>query len=106
VIETRPFDYDPFTKIEQVFHYNHDDESITFERIQHGGGSMIEELKDRYNAFDERTPFKGDTVHVASIPAMIAQDMQRSGALDDQSYMRRWLNSWMGRPFRTRPGRV
>lgn len=107
MIETRHFDYDPFTKIEQIMHYDHDTDAITLERVQHGGKSMIEEIKGRYNAFDTTKGFKGDGMHhIAHIPAMIAGQLQKSGAFDDDAYMRHWLNGEYGRPWRTRPGRV
>jgi hypothetical protein len=44
--------------------------------------------------------------HVASIPMALYYQMKAEGKLDDQAYMKRWLNSPENRFFRTRPGKV
>jgi hypothetical protein len=55
---------------------------------------------------DERAGWKGEFHRVASIPMSLYVQLRAEGKLDDQEYMKRWLNSSENQFFRTRPGKV
>jgi hypothetical protein len=67
---------------------------------------VVADNQQKFNQFDERANWKGDMHHVASIPMALFYKMKAEGKLDDQAYMKRWLNDPDNRAFRTRPGEV
>jgi hypothetical protein len=66
----------------------------------------VEATKAMFNGTDERAPFRGDMVRVASIPAVVMDQLFRDGIAQDPERFKAWLNDPDNRVFRTRPGRV
>ena len=99
------FDYDPITGVKKIWHYDADKDEATIETtfdVQ----AIGEDNKAKYNSFDERASWNGDMHHVASIPMSLFYQMKAEGKLDDQAYLKRFLNDPDNRVFRTRPGTV
>jgi hypothetical protein len=104
-VESRPFSYDPYTKIERIFHYDHADDRIIIENVQHGE-TQLELNKAAYNSHDG-VRFAGDGFHhVASIPPQIVHKLMQEGRYYDEAAMKAWLNDADNRCFRTMPGRI
>jgi hypothetical protein len=99
------FDYDPITGTKKVWHYDADKDEAVIETI-FDVQAIGEDNKAKYNSFDERANWNGDMHHVASIPMSLFYQMKAEGKLDDQAYMKRFLNDPNNRVFRTRPGDV
>lgn len=99
------FDYDPVTGTKKVWHYDADKDEAVIETI-FDVKAIGEDNKAKYNSFDERANWNGDMHHVASIPMSLFYQMKAEGKLDDQAYMKRFLNDPNNRVFRTRPGDV
>jgi hypothetical protein len=55
---------------------------------------------------DEKANWTGEWHLVASIPESLYYKMKAEGKIDDQEYMKRWLNNSDNQFFRTRPGKV
>jgi len=55
---------------------------------------------------DERAGWKGEFHRVASIPMSIYSQLKAESKLEDQEYMKCWLNDPENRFFRVRPGQV
>jgi hypothetical protein len=55
---------------------------------------------------DGKANWNGEWHLVASIPEALYYKMKLEGKIDDQEYMKRWLNSSENQFFRTRPGKV
>ena len=99
------FDYDPITGTKKIWHYDAGKDEAVIETI-FDVQAIGEDNKAKYNSFDERANWNGDMHHVASIPMSLFYQMKAEGKLDDQAYMRRFLNDPNNRVFRTRPGDV
>jgi hypothetical protein len=67
--------------------------------------AIIEENKQEYAQVDERARW-GEWSRVASIPMSIYFQLKAEGKLDDQEYMKKWLNDSDNQYFRTRAGKV
>jgi hypothetical protein len=104
-MHTKLFDINPVTGTRKMWHYDAEKDEATIETII-DATQIVSDNKDRFNSFDERANWKGDMHHVASIPMALFYQMKAEGKLDDQAYMKRWLNSPENRAFRTRPGEV
>ena len=104
-METRIFDRNESLGITRLWHYDPDTDEATIETKQ-DVSAVIEENKDDFNAVDNRANWTGEWHRVASIPLNIFYELQLSGKLSDQAYMKRWLNDPDNRFFRTRPGKV
>jgi hypothetical protein len=104
-MHTKLFDINPVTGTRKMWHYDAEKDEATIETII-DATQIVSDNKDRFNSFDERANWKGDMHHVASIPMALFYQMKAEGKLDDQAYMKRWLNSPDNRAFRTRPGEV
>jgi len=68
--------------------------------------AVIEANKGIYNAMDGKANWNGEWHLVASIPEALYYKMKSEGKIDDQEYMKRWLNDSDNQFFRTRPGKV
>jgi hypothetical protein len=55
---------------------------------------------------DGKANWNGEWHLVASIPEALYYKMKAEGKIDDQAYMKRWLNDPDNQFFRTRPGKV
>lgn len=88
-----------------MWHYDADKDEGIIETI-FDVQAIGEDNKARYNSFDERANWNGDMHHVASIPMSLYYQLKAEGKLDDQAYMKRFLNNPDNRVFRTRPGEV
>ena len=104
-MHTKLFDINPVTGTRKMWHYDAEKDEATIETII-DATQIVSDNKDRFNSFDEKANWKGDMHHVASIPMALFYQMKAEGKLDDQAYMKRWLNSPDNRAFRTRPGEV
>jgi hypothetical protein len=99
------FEFDPITGTKKMWHYDDATDEAVIETIIDVSG-VVADNQQKFNQFDERANWKGDMHHVASIPMALFYKMKAEGKLDDQAYMKRWLNSPENRFFRTRPGKV
>jgi hypothetical protein len=102
---TKLFDFDPITGVRKMWHYDAEKDEATIETII-DATQIVADNKERFNSFDEKATWKGDMHHIASIPMALFYQMKAEGKLDDQAYMKRWLNDPDNRAFRTRPGEV
>ena len=104
-MEKRFFDANPEKGITRTWHYNEDTDEATIQ-TQQDVTAIIEENKQEFNMVDERAGWKGEFHRVASIPMSIYAQLRAEGKLDDQEYMKRWLNDPENKFFRVRPGQV
>lgn len=104
-MEKRIFSEDKDQGITRYWHYNDETDEATIQ-TQQDVTAIIEENKQEFNMVDERAGWKGEFHRVASIPMSIYAQLRADGKLDDQEYMKRWLNSDENRFFRVRPGKV
>lgn len=81
------------------------DGSIVVETISNVD-ELVGENKAMYAGVDERAGWKGDQHMVARIPLAIYYEMVQSGKINDQAYLKRWLNDPDNKVFRVRPGRI
>ena len=104
-MDKRLFDYDPITGTKKIWHYDAAKDEAIIENVIDASG-IVEDNRQKFNSFDERANWNGDMHHVASIPMEIYYKLKAEGKLDDQAFMKRWLNDANNRAFRTRPGNV
>jgi len=104
-MHTKLFDINTETGTRKMWHYDAEKDEATIETII-DATQIVSDNKERFNLFDEKANWKGDMHHVASIPMALFYQMKAEGKLDDQAYMKRWLNDPDNRAFRTRPGEV
>ena len=104
-MHTKLFDINTETGTRKMWHYDAEKDEATIETII-DATQIVSDNRDRFNSFDEKANWKGDMHHVASIPMALFYQMKSEGKLDDQAYMKRWLNDPDNRAFRTRPGEV
>ncbi len=67
---------------------------------------VIEANKRDFAAIDNKANWTGEWHHVASIPEALYYKLKAEGKLDDEAYMKKWLNDADNRFFRVRPGKV
>ena len=104
-MEKRIFSEDKDQGITRYWHYNPETDEATIQ-TQQDVTDIIEENKQEFNMVDERAGWKGEFHRVASIPMSIYAKLKADGKLEDQEYMKRWLNDPENRFFRVRPGQV
>lgn len=104
-MHTKLFDINTETGTRKMWHYDAEKDEATIETII-DATQIVSDNKDRFNSFDEKANWKGDMHHIASIPMALFYQMKAEGKLEDQAYMKRWLNDPDNRAFRTRPGEV
>ncbi len=85
-------------------HYDDVNDRLTIERSQ-DIGAIIKNNKALYNETTGYTPSK-DFKRVASIPAVIVEDLIKKKIWNDKKKMKQWLNDPENRFFRTSPGCV
>jgi len=102
--EKKLFDKDDALGITRIWHYDAEKDEATIETRQ-DVSKIIEENKQEYAQIDERARW-GEWTKVASIPLSIYFQLKREGKLDDQEYMKKWLNDRDNQYFRTRSGEV
>ena len=102
--EKKLFDKDDALGITRIWHYDPDTDQATIETRQ-DVSAIIEENKNEYAQIDERARW-GEWTRVASIPMSVYFQLKREGKLDDDAYMKRWLNDPDNKYFRTRSGEV
>ena len=98
------FDTNKELGITRTWHYDDAKDEATIQ-TQQDVTDVIEENKNEFNQIDERAKW-GEFNKVASIPLSLYYELKAMGKLDDQAYMKRWLNDPDNRHFRTRPGEV
>jgi len=99
------FDFDPVTGTKKIWHYDADKDEAVIETI-FDTSNLVETNKAMFNAVDERANWKGDMHLVASIPMELFMKWKSEGKLDDQAFLKKWLNDPDNRLFRTRTGEV
>ena len=102
--EKRLFNTDAEQGITRNFHFDDETGQATIQ-TQQDVTAIIEENKQEYAQTDERARW-GEWSIVASIPMSIYFQLKAEGKLDDQEYMKKWLNSPDNKYFRTRSGQV
>ena len=103
-MDKKIFDVNPELGIKRTWHYNDETDEATIQ-TQQDVTAIIEENKNEFNQVDERHRW-GEFSRVASIPLSLFYQLKNEGKLEDQAYMKRWLNDPENRHFRTRPGEV
>jgi hypothetical protein len=104
-MDKRLFDFDPISGSKKIWHYDSDKDEAIIETVV-DATKLVETNKAMYNSHDERANWKGDMHLVASIPMELYMKWKAEGKLEDQAFMKRWLNDPDNRLFRTRPGEV
>lgn len=104
VLDTAIISNNAAIKQHQKMHF-HEDGAITIETVQ-DITDIAEANKASYNAYDERSNWRGDMHKVASIPMSVYYDLKSKGILEDPVAMKAWLNNPDNKVFRTRPGQV
>ena len=104
MIESKHFDRNDALGINRTWHYNTETDEATVETSQ-DITAIIEENKQDFNLQEKHSKY-GEWNKVASIPLSIYFELKAQGKLDDDAYMKRWLNDPENRYFRTRPGQV
>ena len=102
--EKRLFSTDADQGITRIFHYDEETDQATIQ-TQQDVTAIIEENKQEYAQVDERARW-GEWSKVASIPMSIYFQLKAEGKLDDQAYMKKFLNDPDNKYFRTRSGQV
>lgn len=102
-METRVFNLEPEAGRRTLFHYDHEDDSVTFE-TQQEVTPLVEGNKSIAN--DRKPGWKGDLHWVGSIPMNVYMELKAKGILDDQKALAKWLNDSSNRFFRTKLGRI
>ena len=102
--EKRLFSTDEEQGITRYFHFDEETGQATIQ-TQQDVTAIIEENKQEYAQVDERARW-GEWSRVASIPMSIYFQLKAEGKLDDQEYMKKWLNNSDNQYFRTRAGKV
>jgi len=102
--EKRLFNTDAEQGITRYFHFDDETGQATIQ-TQQDVTAIIEENKQEYAQVDERARW-GEWTRVASIPMSIYFQLKAEGKLDDQEYMKKWLNDADNKYFRTRAGEV
>lgn len=97
------FSHDDMTGITKYWHDNRDG-TVTIETVQNMN-PILELNKENYKQTGRYDKW-GDMSRVASIPLTVYYDLLQRGILNDESAMKKWLNSDEGRPYRTRAGKV
>lgn len=103
-MDNKIFDVNADLGIKRIWHYNDETDEATIQ-TQQDVTDIIEENKQEFNQVDERARW-GEFSRVASIPLSLYYELKKEGKLEDQAYMKRWLNDPENRHFRTRPGEV
>ncbi len=102
--EKRLFSIDAEQGITRYFHFDDETGQATIQTKQ-DVTAIIEENKQEYAQVDERARW-GEWSRVASIPMSIYFQLKAEGKLDDQEYMKKWLNDADNKYFRTRAGKI
>jgi hypothetical protein len=103
-MQKRIFDTNKELGITRTWHYDEDKDEATIQ-TQQDVSAVLEENKQAFSQVDERAKW-GEFNKVASIPLSLYYQLKAEGKLDDQAFMKRWLNDPDNRHFRTRPGAV
>ena len=104
-MEKRFFDANPDKGITRTWHYNEDTDEATIQTTQ-DLTAVIEANKRDFAVTDNKANWKGEWHHVASIPESVYFQLKAEGKLDDQAYMKKWLNDSDNQYFRTRAGKI
>ena len=104
-MDKKILDVSPDKAITRTWHFNPDTEETTIQTTQ-DVTAVIEANKRDFAAIDNKANWKGEWHHVASIPESLYYKLKAEGKLDDQAYMKKFLNDPDNRFFRVRPGQV
>lgn len=92
---------DPQGRLEHAL-WRDDDGNVTAQTLQDIEPILEENLMLR----NERSGFKGDQHHVASIPLVVYEQLLKEGIAQDEARFKAWLNDSDNKMFRTHPGKV
>jgi hypothetical protein len=90
--------------ITRTWHYDEETDKATIQTSQ-DVTAIIEENRSIYNQGEKHDKY-GEWSRVASIPLSVYFKLKAEGKLEDEAYMKRWLNDPDNQYFRTRPGQV
>jgi hypothetical protein len=102
--EKKLFDKDDVTGITKIWHYDAEKDEATIETLQ--DVAPIIEMNKIDQTQSGNTGWKGEWHHVARIPLSVFYKLKAEGKLDDEAYMKRWLNDSENRFFRVKEGQV
>jgi len=107
MLVTSLLELDPHTGIERIMHLDDESGDMTIQ-TRLDVEPIMEDMRARYNEYDERTPWKGDGLHhVGAIPLNILYQIRRrhpdDRAARDLAALR-WIEE--NPKFRSRPGRL
>ena len=102
--ESRLFDYDEYTGLKKVWHYDAEKDEATIETVQ--DISSIIEMNKIDQTQSDNNGWKGEFHHVARIPLSVYYKLQAECKLNDDAYMKSWLNNPDNRFFRVKEGQV
>lgn len=63
-------------------------------------------LEENLSLRNQRSGFKGDLQHVASIPLAVYERLMKEGIAQDEDRFKAWLNDSYNEPFRTLKGKI
>ena len=104
-MDKRILDVSPDKAITRTWHFNPETEETTIQTSQ-DVTAVVEANKRDFAAIDNKANWTGEWHHVASIPESLYYKLKAEGKLDDEAYMKKWLNDPDNRFFRVRPGQV
>lgn len=93
---------DPLARYEHNLWRSNDGETLVAETRQDIDPILEENLQLR----NQRSGFKGDLHHVASIPMVVYEQLLREGIAQDEDRFKAWLNDRDNEPFRTLKGKI
>lgn len=102
MIETRFFDRDPLSGSTTLYHFNHAEQTFSFEE-RLDVEPMLDVNRAQHNAFTGAN-WKGDMHHVARLDLMTWFKLKKEGILGDQKAFRKWLDDPDNSKYRTRSG--
>lgn len=92
---------DPVGRIEHAL-YRDEDGNVVTQTLQDIEPILEENLALR----NERSGFKGDLHHVASIPIVVYEQLLKDGIAQDEDRFKAWLNDSTNKMFRSHPGKL
>ena len=102
-MRTRPFGTDVLAGTQTLYHEDPVDGTVTIETFS-DVDCVLELAKANFNNKRRKSPWKGDFHHVASIPIVLALQLEKDGTMADPKRYTAWLNDSDNQVFRSRPG--
>lgn len=99
----RLFDVDPLSGARTYFTYEHATDTVRLETEEEV--SPVLDANEAFRQLDSGN-WRGDMHLVASIPLVIANDLQRRGILQNKKKLRAWLCDRDNMKLRTKEGKI